>query len=360
MQLFRALAAVGSVLLFGWENPAAATNGGGVGAAPAPGAPGVMAGGDYFAPTVAPGSTWTSDLLVANDSAAAAQIAVYASDGLTAVGSGAVYSDAFQALHSAGAWIQPRGQVVMVPPQGQVTVPFSVTVPLSATPGDHLAGIVAQSAVPTSSDSGHLQVNVLARAVVGVLVRIPGPASFAVAVGAPTIERGPDAVGEVVTPLTDTGQLIGKPTIAVSLSGPGGYRDKISKQVDTLLPGGTAQFPIFWPDQLHGSYRITACATWPGASGTVCNAANVVVRGVTDTVTSLKYRPTKSRLPGWAGVVLSACAGAAMMALIFATRRRVRNARIKRRLAKTGAQAAASLDAKSAFPTDRSPAPRSE
>ena len=134
-----------AVMLFASAGPAGATGGGGVGAAPAPGAPGVLAGGGYFAPTVSPGSTWTSELLVANDSAAASPITVYGADGLTGDTSGAVYSNLGQPLQSAGAWVSPKSETLTIRGQGQETVHFSVTVPRSATPGDHLAGIVAEN-----------------------------------------------------------------------------------------------------------------------------------------------------------------------------------------------------------------------
>jgi hypothetical protein len=303
--------------------PADASGGGGVGSAPAPGAPGVFPRGDYFAPTISAGSTWTSELLVANDSAQTATILVYGADGLTAVVSGAVYSNLGQPLHSAGAWVHPASHTVTVPAQGQATVRFSVTVPRWATPGDHLAGIVAESGSLATSGSGRVRVNVVARAVVGVLVRVSGPASFSVRVGTPTINRGPDQIGEVVTPLADTGRLIGKPTIKVSLSGPGGYNKSVTRQVDTLLPGGTAQFPVYWPDRLHGIYHITSCVSWPGLTRAICNSATVTVDGTTNnTVEAPKKGSTGLHLPGWAVALLSAGGGAGLLGLLLVVRRR--------------------------------------
>lgn len=311
----------GTLAFLGWTAPAEAAGTGGVGAGPAPGAPGVLAGGGYFAPTVAPGSTWTSELLVANDSAIAAPIVIYGADGLTASASGAVYSNFGQPLRATGIWVSPKSRTVTIPPEGQATVRFSISVPRSATPGDHLAGIVAQSASPSTSGSGHLRVTVVARAVVGVLVRVPGPATFSVGVGAPTVGRGPDGVGEVVTPLTDTGRLIGKPTIDVSLSGPGGYKSSVTSQGDTLLPGGTARFPVYWPDSLHGAYRIKSCVSWSGSVRPTCRAATVAVNDATKTVKDLHAKSAGHGLPSWVVVLISACGGAAVMGTVLKLRR---------------------------------------
>lgn len=293
-----------------------------MGAAPAPGAPGVLAGGGYFAPTLAPGSTWSSSLLVSNDSGTAGPILVYAADGLTSATSGAAYSDAGQPLRSAGAWVQPAFQAVPVPAQGQATVKFSVTVPPSATPGDHLAGIVAQPESPVESGSGQIRVNVVARSVVGILIRVPGPASFGVRVGRPTIGPGPDQIGEVVTPVTDSGQVIGRPVNQVTLDGPNGYQKSVTRQIDTLLPGGTAHFAAYWPDRLHGAYQITSCVSGSGLRQPVCNSATVMVDGTTNTGITHPPGPVHGggHLPGWAVAMMSGLAGA-LLAVVVLRRR---------------------------------------
>jgi len=320
-RLVLACAAVPAVL-FAWATPVAAAGGGGVGAGPAPGAPGVLAGSGYFAPTLAPGSTWSSSLLVSNDSGTAGPIMVYAADGLTSTTSGAAYSDAGQPLRSAGAWVQPQFQAVSVPAQGQATVKFSVTVPPSATPGDHLAGIVAQPESPVESGSGQIRVNVVARSVVAVLIRVPGPASFAVRVGKPTIGPGPDQIGEVVTPVTDSGQVIGRPVNHVTLDGPNGYQKSVTRQIDTLLPGGAAHFAVYWPDRLHGAYQITSCVSGSGLRQPVCNSATVVVDGTTNTVIAHRPGPAHggAHLPGWAVAMISALAGALLAVLVLRRR----------------------------------------
>lgn len=302
--------------------PVGAASGGGVGAAPAPGAPGVLAGGGYFAPTVTLGSTWSSSLLVANDGGTAGPIVVYAADGLASETSGAVYSDAGQPLRSAGAWVQPEFQTVTVPAQGQATVHFSVTVPPSATPGDHLAGIVAQPESPVESGSGQIRVNVVARSVVGILIRVPGPASFGARVGKPTVGAGPDQIGEVVTPVTDSGQLIGRPVNHVTLDGPNGYQKSMTRQIDTLLPGGTAHFAVYWPDRLHGTYQITSCVSGSGLREPVCNSATVVVNGTTNNVITHQRKPVPGglHLPGWAVAIISAVAGALLAGLLIRRR----------------------------------------
>ena len=292
----------------------AEAGGGGVGAAPVPGASGVRAKGGYFAPTIAPGSTWSSELLVSNSGSKVASIRVYAADGVTASASGAVYSDLGQALSATGTWLTPASQTVVVKAGGQTTVRFKVTVPKSAAPGDYLAGIVAQNEAPVHSGTGDMRVNIVTRSVVGVLVSVPGLASFNVKVGKPTIEKGPEQIGEVVTPITDTGHLIGKPIDTVSLIGPDGYERTVPRHVDTLLPSGTAYFPIYWPDHLHGLYTVRSCVSGGGLAHTVCNSATVNLERSTRTVGVRNGKPlaVAGRTPTWVIALVSGGVGCAL------------------------------------------------
>jgi hypothetical protein len=129
-------------------------------------------------------------------------------------------------------------------------------------------------------------------------------------------------VGEVVTPLTDAGRLIGKPVVAVSLSGPGGYKSSVTgRQVDTLLPGGAAYFPVYWPDSLHGTYRIESCVTWPGSPKPLCRSATATVSGTTKTVKGLHAKSPSHHLSSWILILISACGGAAVMGTVLKLRR---------------------------------------
>lgn len=274
----------------------------------------MLARGGYYAPTITAGSTWSSVLLVSNGSPKPTPIRVYAADGLTASASGAAYSDLGQPLRATGTWLTPASQTVTVQAGGQTTVHFKVTVPAKAAPGDYLAGIVAQSGLAVQSGSGDMRVNIVTRSVVGVLVRVPGPASFDVKVGMPAIEKGPEQIGEVVTPITDTGRLIGKPVDTVLVTGPDGYERTVPRHVDTLLPGGTAYFPIYWPDHLHGRYKIRSCVSGGGLARTVCRSVEVNLEGSTRTVgvQNPKSVATPRPLPSSVIALISAGVGCAL------------------------------------------------
>jgi len=329
-----------------------------VGAAPAPGAPGALPKEGYYAPVIGPGGSWSSVLLVSNASAQTMPIIVFATDGLTASTSGAVYSNYGQKLTGAGEWLTPSSQTVIVPADGEAKVPFTVKVPVGATPGDHLAGIGAEFGGPTPATASGIHANVVARVLIGVLVKVPGPASFQVAVGPPSVGTGPENITEILTPITDTGRTMGRPTDEIILTGPHHVTTSLKRAVGTLLPGGTAQFPIYWPSALSGHYSVVSCISGSGLAHPVCASAEGTVRRSRQTATPIEApsppkgrspgtpgtgpplqavaQPVPSRgLPGWALAMMSSAGGGAIVAgsLIIAHFLRLAGARsVLRRL----------------------------
>lgn len=73
-----------------------------------------------------------------------------------------------------GGWIALSTQQVTVPAHSGVTVPFSVTAPRTASPGDHDAGIVV-SAVNTNAQTNPNKVQVENRVGTRVYLRVTGP-----------------------------------------------------------------------------------------------------------------------------------------------------------------------------------------
>jgi hypothetical protein len=248
-----------------------------VGTGPAPGATELAPGGGYFAPTIAPGASYRSSVVIANSNHNAVSVRLYPVDGLTSPGSGTAYSNDGSALTGAGAWIAVSQHSLTLAPGSRTTDSFVVTVPGGSPSGDHLAGIAIEGTSPqVAKTKSNVQVNIVTRSVVGVLVTVPGPAQFAVMVGAPSIKLGTYKIGTVVIPLTDTGGLLGKPRLAVRLTKSSGYSRTVTRSLGTLLPGDSTSIEIFWPTKLAGRYTIKACAQGGGLAAPTCNTGSAV------------------------------------------------------------------------------------
>ncbi|HXA29735.1 MAG TPA: DUF916 domain-containing protein [Candidatus Angelobacter sp.] len=245
---------------------ATAAGPGGISLSPAHADPANPATRAYFIRSVQPGHGFSDAVVVTNQGDSSADLIVSAVDGLTGATSGAVYANRQDPVSRAGAWIKPQSGTVTVGAHATIQVPFTVSVPAGTTPGDHLGGIAVEGAHPTTSGQG-VAVTTVLRSVVGVLVQVPGPAAAHFHVDAAVVQPLPGTrLASLVVTLGDDGQLLGKPTLAVTLSGPGGYHNTVTRKLDTVLPGDTIAFPFPWPDALApGSYEVGVALSADGA-----------------------------------------------------------------------------------------------
>lgn len=100
-------------------------------------------GRPYLDYVVEPGDTYADAVAVMNLGDTPLDLAVYAVDGVvTADGSFAI-ATGDDPKTELGAWTQLAVPTVQVEPGGTAIVPFTLTVPVNAEPGDHFGGIVA-------------------------------------------------------------------------------------------------------------------------------------------------------------------------------------------------------------------------
>ena len=256
--------------------PAAAASAGGISVRPGHADPNDTATRAYFKPTVAPGGTFVDFVAVTNTSDAPLDLLVSGVDGLTGATSGAVYANRQDPARKAGAWIRPAVARFTIAAHSERDVGFTVRVPAGTPPGDHLAGIAFENAHPQAS-SGNFAVTEVIRAVIGVQVRVPGPARFRVHVDGVQIHAAPGlGTASVVVTLGNDGGLLGKPSLSVTVNGLHGYHRAVVHQLDTVLPGDTIPFPLPWPDTLGtGDYSVIASVEGLGQSASTTAAIHL-------------------------------------------------------------------------------------
>lgn len=117
-----------------------------------------------------PGTRLTDRILVTNQSVVPVAFEVYGTDAYNTP------DGLFDLLPAAakpldlGTWFSFTHPVVLVPAGGSVAVPFTLTIPASAVPGDHAGGVV----VSLARTAGAPGVNVDSRVAVRVYLRVPG------------------------------------------------------------------------------------------------------------------------------------------------------------------------------------------
>ncbi|MGH3863815.1 DUF916 domain-containing protein [Actinokineospora sp.] len=130
-----------------------------------------------FSYSATPGAVVRDHLAVANISDAPLSLKVYASDAFNTPDGGFDLLDAGRAPVDVGAWAKVDAGAMdgttVVPGRTTRIVPFTVTIPANATPGDHAGGIVA-SLVTEATGSDGQRVAVEQRVGARIYLRISG------------------------------------------------------------------------------------------------------------------------------------------------------------------------------------------
>ncbi|GAA2612925.1 WxL protein peptidoglycan domain-containing protein [Paractinoplanes durhamensis] len=125
-----------------------------------------------------PGSTIKDAMVVANRGKDPLNLAVYTADGFTTeAGQLDLRTRDTKAL-AIGAWAKPTGATIAVAPGRTVQVPFAVTVPANATPGDYVGGILTSLTQASSTET----INVERRLGIRIKLRVGGDLAPALSV----------------------------------------------------------------------------------------------------------------------------------------------------------------------------------
>lgn len=224
-----------------------------------------------------------------------------------------------------GAWLQLDVDEVTVPARDHVIVPFTITVPADAEPGDHAGGIVAVN-VPASGAGATMQYRVGTR----VHLRVGGPVDAALDVDTLAADYEtrwtPFASGplDVASTLVNTGNVRLVPSARVSASGLFGWWNATAELegIGEILPDG-AQSGAALLDEVPAI----------GPLWVTVEVVEVVSNGqdVTE-LTEVKSRTIVVWAVPW---VLLGTALLLLVALVIA----VRNLRLRRRIARAPASA---------------------
>lgn len=196
-----------------------------------------------YAYDLAPGGTVGDALYVANRSPQPITLSVYAADGfLTEDGSLDILAGGV-ASTDLGSWVSIETPELTLDSGASAEVPFTVTVPADASPGDYAAGVVASMRV--TADNGTITERRLGSR---VHLRVQGDLAPALTVGdvvvdyhgtASPIESGS---ATVTYTLTNTGNTRLDPAVDVALGGPFGLAGVTADDdAPELLPGSSLQ-----------------------------------------------------------------------------------------------------------------------
>jgi hypothetical protein len=270
-----------------------------------------------FSYTLNPGGQLQDGLVVVNHGTTPLDLAVYAADGFTTDQGQLDLRTRDANATGVGAWVHADRDHVKLRPGESAEVPFTITVPASATPGDHLGGIVTSL---TQADKA-TGMDVDRRLAVRIRLRVGGELKPSLSVedlkvhysGTPN----PFGKGDATVSYTihNTGNTILAARPATSISGPFGRWQVRSGQVDDspqLLPGDTWKVSV----PVH---RVTPAVRLAGTVAVVPLLTDAA--GSTSPLTTVETTTHTWTIPWALLLILVALCGLVVGGLAFRRRR---------------------------------------
>ena len=300
---------------------------------------------------VDPGAIVADSLVISNHDAQPLELDVYAADGFTTTSGQLDLVTKDTASVALGAWVVAESSHVTIAAGASVDVPFTLTVPADATPGDYVGGIVTSLSTP-SEEQG---ISVDRRLGIRIHLRVSGELTPALAIEdlkvAYSGTLNPLGSGDATISYTvhNTGNVRLAAGARVSLSGPFGLALSEVDGVDAvpeLMPGETWTVTADVADVIPAFWITAIAELTPQIVTTSTGAAD----------TGLTVEPVQSSAGTWAvpwtllALVLLLAASVVLAVLLLRRRRRRQKEREEKRVADAVEQALRERDGQSEQP----------
>jgi len=213
----------------------------------------------YFVFNLQDSATIQSQVRVTNTGTARGSVALYPVDATTGQTSGVVYLSRGEPRKDVGGWVTVGTQQLTLDPGQSQTVAFTVAVPASVRPGQHVGGLVAEnlaiqqgSSSSGTGGSGGVQVNIQHLSIVAVQVNLPG--QQVQRLEATGIHAGGEHRYQVLLlSLRNAGTQQLKPSGTLQVTETTGHQIKQMKlTLDTFLPQTAIDYPVYVDGQALG------------------------------------------------------------------------------------------------------------
>ena len=234
----------------------------------------------YFSHELAPGAVLTDEALVINSGDAAVTLKLYAADGITAVNGGTAFARQGQEPTGVNRWLSLSVTEIALAPGEEMVVPFTITVPSNASPGQHLAGLVVAAppigeAPPSGEGEGQFAAMVVQQAAVAVVIDVPGPRVAALEITGTCLKEQGDLGATFVVAVRNTGNIFLKGEGSLLITDRNGEELASNPlKLETVLPGDATRFQVTHPVRLNdGNYLVSAVLNCEGQAAILEAAA---------------------------------------------------------------------------------------
>ena len=219
----------------------------------------------YFVHTLAPGALMTDEALAVNSGDVPVTVRLYAADAATAINGGTGFANDGDEKNGAARWLSLPMSQLYLEPGGKTVVPFLISVPSDASPGQHVAGLVLEAVTTGGASTGgsdaRFTVNIVRRAGVAVLIDVPGAHFAGLEITGICLRQQDSDVGATFqVAVRNTGNVFvrGQGSLVIADRGDR-HLASIPLDMDTVLAGDATQFQVTHPVRLaDGSYLLSA------------------------------------------------------------------------------------------------------
>lgn len=220
------------------------------------------------------GQSFGDRVSVINSGPTPKQFWIYAADAYSAeLGGGFALHIRSDKPVGAATWITLPVQEYTVPAHTDSVIPFRVSVPSDATPGDHVAGVVAEEVVAPDAVNKGAGLTTIHRVAARVYLRVAGPLHPALHVDALTVAHeasvlpglGTEGTAKVSFSVLNTGNVRIRPTnVRISLTGLGGRELHHTMLVAAADAGAQTRPGQALPDQILPGSKVRFAASFRG------------------------------------------------------------------------------------------------
>ncbi|MGI5501365.1 DUF916 domain-containing protein [Lentzea sp. CA-135723] len=266
-----------------------------------------------FSYSATPGAVVKDFVAVSNVSAQPLKLRVYASDAFNTPEGGFDLLPSGRESTDLGKWVVADRPEVEVGPRSTVIVPFALTVPANATPGDHTAGLVASLTTEATGTDGQ-RVAVEQRVGARIYLRVSGDLAPRLSIEGLTASYHGRWFGSGETKLSyvvrNTGnvRLGGKQKVWVETPWGSVVDGPALGDLPELLPGST--------------FRVSAVVPGVLPAGWIDGVAHIdpVAQAGTSPLPAVAEARTTTAAPPW--IVVIALLGIALVLVLLTLRRR--------------------------------------
>lgn len=226
----------------------------------------------YFSYAATPGSRVTDNVAVVNVGNDALPLAVYATDARSTPSGDITFLTADEQPTGAGAWVALSGGLPTIDVPGRTEasgpgvtiIPFTITVPADAQPGDHVAAVMASLKVRSTNSQGS-SVDLDQRVAMRLYIRVSGDISPKLVVEnlkityRGTVNPIGSGAATVTYRIRNAGDILLGATQSISVEGlvGGTTNGPVPPEITALLPGNSVEMRVEVPDVMP-SLRLTA------------------------------------------------------------------------------------------------------